>query len=111
MAAAIYNITTKRNDTLLKVLTFVDDAGSPVDLSSATLKMQIRKTFDSTVLLELTEIDGMTVSGAGNNIVTISKLITIPTPGTYQYDLQAVFPSMTRTYLEGSFTVTPDITL
>jgi hypothetical protein len=109
--AAIYPLTAKRNDTFLKVLTFLDSDSNPVDLSSATLKMQIRKSFDTAVLLEFTEGAGLTVSGAGNNIVTISKLITIPIPGTYQYDLQADFGSMVRTYMEGSFTVTPDITL
>lgn len=106
-----YNITAKRNDTLSRVLTFVDQSSVAIDLSSATLKMQVRKQYDQTVLLELTESDGLTVSGAGNNIVTISKIITIPLPGAYRYDLQAVFSGgMVRTYLEGSFTVTADIT-
>jgi hypothetical protein len=110
--AGVYNITIKRNDTLSKQLTFVDDASAPVDLSGATLTMQVRKKADDTVLLSLTEADGIAVSGAGNNIVTLYKLVTIAAPGTYQYDLQAVFAGgMVRTYLEGSFTVEPDITL
>jgi len=107
---ATYNITAYKNDTLQLVFTFTDSSGAPIDLSTATMLMQVRKKAGDTVALALTEGNGLTVSGAGNNIVTISKVISIAAD-IYQYDMQATFASgVIRTFIKGKFTVPADIT-
>jgi hypothetical protein len=59
----------------------------------------------------MSEGSGITVGGAGNNVITISKIISIQTGGKYYYDLQATFADGTvQTYLRGQFIVTEDIT-
>ena len=108
-----YNITIKRNDTLSKVFTFLDDQPTPqpINLSLGVITMEVRKKYDQPVLFTLTEGDGITVSGPDFNVVTLSKVVNIATPGTYKYDLQIVFSSgVVTTYLEGNFIVEPDIT-
>jgi hypothetical protein len=112
MIPGIYNITAYRNDTLQKTITVVDSAGSPVSFATATMKMQVRTKPDGDVLLELTEGDGLTVGGAGNNVITISKVVSITGCGAYYYDLQATFASgVVSTYIKGTFIVQKDITL
>jgi hypothetical protein len=107
---ATYNITAYKNDTLQLVFTFTDSTGAPINLSTATMLMQVRKKAGDTVALALTEADGLTVSGAGSNIVTISKVISIAAD-IYSYDLQATFASgVVRTFIKGKFTVPADIT-
>lgn len=108
----VYNIQTYLDDTLDMSFQFNDNADvpAPIDLSTATLKMQVRKKPGDPVLFEATEADGITIGGVGNNIVTISKICDAPA-GVYVWDLQATFASgIVRTYLAGSFTVTADIT-
>jgi hypothetical protein len=52
------------------------------------------------------------VGGAGNNVVTISKVCAITGCGSYYYDLQATFASgVVSTYVRGAFIVQKDITL
>lgn len=105
-----YNIAAYRNDTLQVVFTFTDSLGAAIDLSSATILLQVRRKADAAVLLSLTEADGLTVSGAGNNVVTLSKLIVLDA-GAYMYDLQSTIGAVVTTYVRGLFNVTSDIVL
>lgn len=111
IVADTLNITALKGDTMTAAITLTDDNNAAVDLSTATLLMQIRKTAKSEdVELALTEDDGITVSGAGNNIITLSKIIDIDS-GCYVYDLQATFSAgSVVTYLRGGFTVEEDVT-
>jgi hypothetical protein len=112
MNPGIYNIIAYRNDTLQKTVTVVDSTGSPVSFATADLKMQVRTRPDGDVLLELTEGNGLTVGGAGNNVITISKIVAINGCGDYYYDIQATFASgVVSTYLKGVFMIIKDITL
>lgn len=111
MIPGIFNIQAYRNDTLQYVITITDEAGAAISLATAAVKMEVRTKADGEVLLTLTEGDGLTVGGAGNNIVTISKVVAIDDCGSYYYDLQAAFASgVVSTYIRGAFTVIKDIT-
>ncbi len=111
MTPGIYTIVAYRGDTLTRTFTILDSAGSPVNLSTAAVKMQVRSKPDSEVLLELTEGNGITVGGAGNNVISISKVCDISDCGSYHYDLQATFSATdVRTYVRGAFIVQKDIT-
>ena len=77
MIPGLYDIKAYRNDTLTKTFTVVDSAGSPVSFATADIKMQVRPKPDGDVMMTLTEGDGLTVGGAGNNVITISRVIDI----------------------------------
>lgn len=111
MIPGIYNINAYRNDTLQLTFTIKDKDNNPVNLTTADLKLQVRSKPDGDLLLAMTEGNGLTVGGAGNNIITVSKIIDINDCGSYVYDLQATFSSgVVSTYVKGMFIVHKDIT-
>ena len=58
----------------------------------------------------MTNGNGITIGGASNNQITISKLINID-KGNYQYDMNVVFSGgVVKTYLQGDFIVYDDVT-
>lgn len=101
------NITCYKGDSLYKTLTFTDGNGDPLDLSTATVTMQVRRKAGEDILLTLAEGTGLTVS---SNTVLINSVITLD-KGSYKYDMQFAFASgIVRTYVAGSFGVEDDIT-
>lgn len=107
---ASFSIKTWRGDTLSLIFDLKADE-VPIDLTTATLRMQIRPDYGSNTLsLALSESDGLTVTGTDNNQVQLRKAITIPS-GDYVYDLEAVFSDGTiKTYVKGDFIVSEDAT-
>jgi archaellin len=100
------DIEMYQNDTLRKTVT-ITEGGDPVDMTNATVTMQVRTRAGEDVLLELTEGDGLSVA---TNVITVEKDVDLE-KGNYKYDLQVAFDSgITRTYLAGAFIVTADIT-
>ena len=86
----------------------------PVNLTGYTARMQVRETHTSpTTLVSLTNGSGITLGGVAGTIdILISAATTAGfTPNTYVYDLELVSAngSVTR-MVEGSFTVTPEVT-
>jgi hypothetical protein len=60
--------------------------------------------------LTLTNGSGITIGGASNNQITISKLINID-KGNYVYDMNVAFSGgVVKTYLTGDFIVYDDVT-
>ena len=84
----------------------------PIDLSTAAVEIEIRKTITSTTVdLTLTEGGGgITVGGQNNNMITINKDINL-TAGNYVYDMAVKFSNTNiKTYIWGNFIVYQDIT-
>lgn len=107
---AKYDIQVWRNDTLsLNFALSVDNV--PIDLTNATIRMQVRPTFGSNTLsLALTEGNGITVSGTNNNVIELRKNIAIEA-GDYVYDIEAAFDNgYVKTYVQGVFQVSEDST-
>lgn len=102
-----HRIAILRNDTL-PISFRITHNQEAVDLSAATVRMQVRQSAtSSTVLIALTEGDGITVTG---NTISVNKKITIAA-GNYVYDLEIEYGSGdVRTYIFGDFVVTEDIT-
>lgn len=101
-----------RNDSFQNVITVTDGANLPISLATADVKMQIRTKPDGDLLMAITEGNGITVGGAGNNVITISRIMDIQHGGRYFYDLQASFADGTvQTYIRGPFILLEDITL
>jgi hypothetical protein len=81
--------------------------GLPIDLTGATVKMQVRTPDYGSVVLTIQTGAGITVSG---NSIIISFDISA-TEGEYIYDLQAVKDGVTTTYLKGAFFITKHVTV
>lgn len=107
---AKHDIKVWRNDTLAINFELSID-GAPIDLSGATIRMQVRPEVGSnTVTLALTEGDGITVTGSSHNMVEVKKLITTAA-GSYVYDLESQFSNGdVKTYVKGNFVISQDIT-
>lgn len=101
------NFSVWKGDTFKKTLSFFDASNAPLDLSTASVKMQIRKKAGEPVLESISSGYGITVV---SNQVSIEKMINIE-KGTYRYDLEVTYASgIVRTYLSGLFKVSDDIT-
>lgn len=98
-----------RNDTWAQVFTITSNA-APVNLSGSTITIQIRKGCGGVLALTLTNGSGITIGGASNNQISISKLINIA-KGNYEYDMNVVFSGgVVKTYLQGDYIVYDDVT-
>lgn len=109
--AADHNFKILRGDNPSCTLEFLDALNAPIDLTGATIKMQARwKLSDVEVVKEWTLASGLAVSGAGNNIVTITGFDTLRA-GLLYYDMQFTFLSGEKiTYLKGNIQVVEDAT-
>lgn len=107
----VHTYTGYRNDSFQDVITIQDSEENPVSLANAAVKMQIRKCVDGEVILTFEEGNGLVVGGAGGNVITVNKILSIPKGGKYYYDLQATFTNgQVQTYMRGYFIVIEDIT-
>lgn len=105
---AEFPIKCYKNDTLSLVFE-VKLNGDPVDLSSSSVRMQVRSSpTNSTVVFSFTEGDGITVGGTNNNIITLGKIVNIAA-GTYVYDMEITTGSVVKTYIKGDFIVSNDV--
>ena len=106
---ANHDITFYSGDTFDLSFAVTKDNGDAYGLSGKTLKMQIKRDKrDSTSVYELTTTAGdIAISGASDNVVTFSKVMTLD-EGDYVYDLQIDTDSYTIVY--GNFKVTYDTT-
>ena len=108
MTPELLNITSETFTTFEYTKEFVQDE-LPVDLTSYTAKMQVRTTpFTDTVLLELTELDGITLTSGGELSIkfTSDKIIN----GQYDVLLTDVANQTTYKVLYGTFRVNPTVT-
>lgn len=106
---ARYNIKLWKGNTWENIFTILKDS-VPVNLSSAEVRIQIRrKPTSSTAEVTLTESDGISVGGANNNIITVSKRINIAA-GEYYWDVLVINGGVYTTYLWGTFDITEEIT-
>lgn len=109
--AAEHNIKVLRGDNPSCAFEFKDALDAPIDFTGATIKMQARwKLTDVDVAKEWSLGSGLAVSGAGNNIVTVTGFDTLRA-GQLFYDMQFTFLSGEKiTYLRGIITVLEDAT-
>jgi len=87
---------------------------TPIDLTNAKVKIDFRQSIDSPAALTLsTDNNGIVIiqPSTTGKIKLLPKLIEIPF-GKYLYDLQVIYPSgIVKTYISGTWTILPDITL
>jgi len=113
MAAANQNFTTIRNDTFQKVTFDIDRDGSPIDLTGATIRMMLRlnKTQASPDLSLSTAASGITITDAVNGLFEIDEQIISIDSAVYFHDMELdESGGEVNTLIEGTFTVTQDVT-
>jgi hypothetical protein len=106
---ATLDIKMWRNDTWSQTFALLSN-NTPINISTAAIKIEIRKGCGGDLFLTLTNGNGVTVGGVSNNEITVSKVIDIA-KGNYRWDLQVTQSvSSVKTYLEGDFIVYDDVT-
>ena len=107
-------IIEKGADFLPGVITWKDSDDVAINITGYTARMQVRKDFTSTSILELTTENSRIALGGSAGTITLSVLASITaalTAGTYRYDLELISSGgvVTR-LLEGSILVSENVT-
>lgn len=114
MTPGTLNLTCPAGATFSRTLTYKIN-GSAVNLSGYSARLQVRQKHTSTTkLLDLTTANsGIALGGAAGTItITATDTQTAALPdGVWRYDLEIVSGAGVVTRLvEGTFTVTPEVT-
>lgn len=114
MPAGHYDITCDQGATFSRVITWKNSNGTPIDLTNYTARMQVRANYPSTtVLLELTTANSGIALGGALGTITLAATATAMAAiaaDQYVYDLELITGSNVTRLVEGSFTVTPEVT-
>lgn len=85
-----------------------------VDLTGATIKMQLRKNYsDTSAALSLTSVSsaGITITDAATGQFKINSQIIDIEVYNYVYDIQITLASgVVKTYVQGGFNITNEVT-
>lgn len=91
-------------------------AGTPVNLSGYTARMQVRDGYDGgSAIVSLVSGTGITLGGTAGTILvaltaTETAAIDATPSGQYVYDLELVTGSTVTRLVEGNFLVSPEVT-
>lgn len=113
--AGVYDIVADQGSTFSRRITWKNSAGTPIDLTGYTAKMQVRETVDSaTVLLELSTTNSRITLGGVAGTIDLTASATVMAAlawGQYVYDLELTSAGgvVTRVVM-GSFTVSGEVT-
>lgn len=110
-----FNITINQGATFELTITWKDSAGTAINLTGYTARMQVRETYSSSsTVVSLTNGSGITLGGAAGTIAivisaTTTAALTAPFSGVY--DLEIVSPAGVVTRLiQGTATVSAEVT-
>lgn len=108
------NFTHTKGDTFNQVAFEVTKNATALDLTGATIKMQLRKQYsDVSPALALTSVAsaGITITNAASGQFKINEQIIDIEVYNYVYDIQFTLASgEVKTYVKGGFNVTPEVT-
>jgi hypothetical protein len=106
-----YDITTINNDTYDGVNFQIFVNSTELNLTSYTLKMQVKKKVGDTAIFTLTSTNGLTITDSTAGKFKINEQIFSGTPDNYIYDIQMTSTSgRVKTYISGNFILTGDVT-
>lgn len=78
---------------------------TPINLSSQNVEIEITQGCSTTILWSATSGDGITITGASNNQISLSKLMNLDA-GNYEYSLKVTYTTgVVKTYIWGNFVV------
>lgn len=112
---ATYTIpTTKRGDTFDGVLFEITVNGTKLDLTGATIKMDMRLNSTGILAKEFTSGAGITISSPlTDGKFTLDEQVIDIDAGTYVYDIEITWvgpPVVVKTYISGTWLITQDVT-
>ena len=106
------DITCRKGDTFNLVINVTDSAGTAVNLSTYSFKMQVKETDTSST--NVISNDDITITGTAAGVLTVtipSTVMTSVSSGLYAYDLQTINAGVTQTWLTGVLKVNEDVTV
>lgn len=110
-----FDIEINQGATYQLTVTWKDSAGTAINLTGYTARMQVRETYSSaSTIVSLTDASGITLGGAAGTIAilisaTTTAALTAPFSGVYDLELVSAGGVVTR-LLQGAATVTPEVT-
>lgn len=116
MAAAKLNLYVEQGATFTRVLTINDSAGDPVNLSTWSFAGQVRSNYaSSVVLVNFTVVVKNQTTNTGEVEISLTATQTAGIPAesqlsSYVYDLEATIGSEKRRVVEGTFTLSAEVT-
>lgn len=107
----------ERGATFLRVLTLTDAADEPINLAADQFRMQVRESYSSAIVVELTTENGRiaVIDPSGGRLalqLTALETEVLP-PGAYMYDLERVKDGdeeQVERLIEGAFVVQDEVT-
>jgi len=114
MTAGIYDITIEQGATFTLSATWKDSAGTPVNITDYSARMQVRPNYESEeILVSLVSPADITLGGAlGTILATISATATQSLAiqeGVYDLELESAGGVVTR-LLQGRATISREVT-
>lgn len=111
--AGIYNFTLDQGSTWTLQIVYNDSNGNPVDLTGYTAEMQVRRKFDSD-----TPVLTLSTSNGGITIVPLTGTLNLLAtdeqadidPGLYVYDLELSIGGVRTRLIQGTVTVSGEVT-
>jgi hypothetical protein len=108
------NFTHTKGDTFSLVAFRIKKNGTDINLTGATIRMQLRKNYeDVSAALSLTSVSsaGITITDAATGQFKINTQIINIEVYNYVYDIEIALSSgEVKTYIKGGFNVTPEVT-
>ena len=110
-----FDITINQGATFELTITWKDSAGTAINLTGYSARMQVRETYSSTTsVVSLTNGSGITLGGSAGTIAivisaTTTAALTAPFSGVYDLELVSAGGVVTR-LLQGAATVSPEVT-
>jgi hypothetical protein len=108
------NFTHIKGDTFDEVAFSIKINNVDLDLTGATIKMQLKRPADLTVtILSLTSVAsaGITITNPSGGLFKINEQIIDIEVFNYAYDIQLTLASgVVKTYVSGTFNITKEIT-
>lgn len=110
IAAKRLNISLYQGDSTNITLTFTDVNDAPIDLTGKAFKMQVSRVHTSKVLKNFAIGTGLTIGGAGNNILTVNPLNDLER-GDYVFDIQFTESGIVTTWFYGNIAIKQEVTV
>lgn len=110
-----FDIEINQGATFELTVTWKDSAGTAINLTGYSARMQVRETYSSSsTIVSLTNGSGITLGGAAGTIAivisaTTTAALTAPFSGVYDLELVSAGGVVTR-LLQGAATVSPEVT-
>lgn len=110
-----FDITINQGATYELTITWKDSAGTAINLTGYTARMQVRETYSSTTpIVSLTSGSGITLGGAAGTIAivisaTTTAALTAPFSGVYDLEIVSAAGVVTR-LIQGTATVSAEVT-